>query len=179
MARILRRLLFLVAAIVGVVAVTAPSYASFVTYSPTYCAAVISKSGPNGQVSRVIRKQCSTDRADLASIELAGTRLIRVYVNANYAGCPASSPNPAFCTDILGNDGPCDAAGYRIANIDGILPSNWGYLISAFQTFGNCFRVTGYWNVDYGEPHQDYLGNTPYVGDTLNDHFLSAHLAAA
>jgi hypothetical protein len=89
--------------------------------------------------------------------------LMTWYENANY------NIDEGDQTDIYGDEGPCDSAGYRIAP-----NSDWDDNISSIAGTAACTkaRLTNR-SLDYAETQSL---PTPYVGDRLNDNIGLIHV---
>ncbi len=156
-------------AVLTVLSVTGPAQARPTSPESAvtgYCAVLVSKQpvGPGG--STEVSRACSETRASAAAAAgaTADTLLLSIYADSNYGG---------YQYHFYGDDGHCDATGYRI---------NLGWAIrniaSSMKGYNYCNSARAYDGVDltgtswwYGQSGR-YL-YVPWVGAGANDRFDS------
>lgn len=141
------------ASLIGLVAL-APQASASATPDRTYCSVVVERVKPGDKVSQVKSRTCSDSRTTAAATNSsAATLLMTWYQHADYGGS---------VTDVYGDYGPCDAAGY-------VLDTGLSrYMISSFRTYNSCDGQQAVLND--GQSAVYYYGyGTRYVGDRAND----------
>lgn len=118
----------------------------------THCAVVVERVKPGEKFSRVKSRTCS-DTGTAAAALSGRTLLVTWYEHAEYGGAS---------TDVYGDYGPCDAAGYVLTA--GVW---WRDQISSFITYNNCDGQQAVLN--NGGAVYYYGFGTPNVGGQAND----------
>lgn len=130
--RLVRTIIVTVAAIGGLVI---PATASAVTLAPASaatdqnCAIVVDRLQPGELSSQIVTKTCSpagTDPALPASVQ-ADDLLVTFYGDVDYGG---------ESSQVFGDDGPCDAEGYGINDMDDV--NDEVGLASSYRLAGTC-----------------------------------------
>ncbi|MFC8350067.1 hypothetical protein [Streptomyces sp. NPDC057280] len=139
------------ASFIGLVGL-APQASASEPANAKHCAVVVERVKPQEKVSRVKSRTCS--EAGTQAVSVSGrTLLVTWYEHAEYGGAS---------TDIYGDYGPCDAAGY-------VLTADWWWRksISSFITYNSCDGQQAVLN--NGGAVYYYGFGTPYVGAQAND----------
>jgi hypothetical protein len=143
------------------------------------CVLFLESLKPDQQQSKIVSIKCAPEGETLHAAA-SGTLLMTWYEDANFGG---------WSTQIRGNDGPCDSAGYGIPNLanDFIVggplqepfPGFWNDRISSFKAWNRCTTVDAYSDSNWGGNQRRWSDPNSfgiavnYVGDVLNDQISS------
>jgi hypothetical protein len=135
------------------------------------CQAVIEKVRPGETYSRVKSEECVEEGQTLVA-PAADIPILTVYEHINYGG-----RGKVF----YGDQGPCDASGYRISNLGslGLNAGWWNRNVSSFRYGSGCYYQNAYDDVVLQGYCWHFQGNVPWVGASANDTISSFRVSSA
>lgn len=146
-------------------------FSSLPSESTPFCVEVVSKQLDSSGFSKTVSRTCSSQSVTAASIEdarisgsdaaLAGTLLLTEYRDTNFGG--------GQLYNYIGQDGPCDYAGYRLRNLDSVYRQ-----VSSVVGSNNCKVMLG--STKGGSSYQyGIIPGAPSIGP-LNDNLYSLRI---
>lgn len=171
--RLVRTIILTVTAIGGLVIPTASAVALALAPASAAtdqnCAIVIDRLQPGESSSQIVSKTCSpagTGPALPAGIQAADL-IVTFYGDVGYGGTSSQ---------VFGDDGPCDADGYGINNMDDV--NDEVGLASSYRLAGTCTISEMYTGYDAEGTSSGLIfgQDQSYVGATFNDNINSFYM---